>query len=349
MEFMDRNFLLDTECAVVLYHKYAEHMPIVDYHCHIPVQEIAEDVTFRSITELWLGADHYKWRLMRANGVPEELITGNGDDFEKFAAFAAALERAPGNPIYHWSHLELKRYFGIDEPLTAANAKDIYDRCNRVLEQSGMSARGLIKKSNVRILCTTDDPCDDLHFHKQLADDKSFDVQVLPAFRPDPFVDIEKPDFAAHIERLGSVCDWAMFSLSDLKDCLAERIQYFAFRGCKTADHGLPFVMYHPCDDETANSIFRKKMDGGIISREEAMAYRTNLLLFLAREYHKADFVMQLHYGVKRDNNAFMYEKIGPNTGYDCIDNHTPIASLTEFMNAYGRASEDDSLFPEPD
>ena len=340
MEFMDRNFLLDTECAVVLYHKYAEHMPIVDYHCHIPVQEIAEDATFRSITELWLGADHYKWRLMRANGVPEELITGDGDDFEKFAAFAASLQRSPGNPIYHWSHLELKRYFGIDEPLTAANAKDIYDRCNRVLEQSGMSARGLIKKSNVRILCTTDDPCDDLHFHKQLADDKTFDVQVLPAFRPDPFVDIEKPDFAAHIERLGSVCDWAMFSLSDLKDCLAERILYFAFRGCKTADHGLPFVMYHPCDDETANGIFRKKMDGGIITREEAMAYRTNLLLFLAREYHKADFVMQLHYGVKRDNNALMFEKIGPNTGYDCIDNHTPIASLTEFLNALAATEE---------
>ena len=334
MEFMNRNFLLDTECASTLYHKYAEHMPIIDYHCHIPVEEIANDVHFHSITEVWLGADHYKWRMMRSNGVSEELITGKGGDFERFLAFASSLERAVGNPLYHWSHLELQRYFGIQEPLTAANAREIYDRCNAVLQQPNMSARSIIKKSNVRILCTTDDPCDDLHFHKQLADDNSFDVQVLPAFRPDNFVDIEKDTFADHVEKLGEVCDWAMYSLSDLKDCLTERINYFAFRGCKTADHGLPFVMYAPCDDETAGSIFRKKMDGQPISHEEAMAYRTNLLLYLAREYHRVGFVMQLHYGVKRDNNRFMYDRIGANTGFDCIDNHTPVASLTDFMNA---------------
>lgn len=340
MEFMDRNFLLDTECASLLYHKYAEHMPIIDYHCHIPVEEIANDVRFRSITELWLGADHYKWRMMRSNGIPEELITGKGSDYDRFFAFACSLERAIGNPLYHWSHLELQRYFGINEPLTAENARDIYNRCNAVLARPDMTARNLIRKSNVRILCTTDDPCDDLHFHKQLADDASFEVQVLPAFRPDNFLDIEKETFASNIERLGRVCDWAMFSLSDLKDCLTERINYFAFRGCKTADHGLPFVMYTPCDDETAGVIFRKKMDGEEITREEAMAYRTNLLLYLAKEYHRVGFVMQLHYGVKRDNNTFMFDKIGVNTGFDCIDNHTPIAPLTEFMNALATSDQ---------
>ncbi len=340
MDFMDRNFLLDTECASLLYHKYAEHMPIIDYHCHIPVEEIANDVRFRSITELWLGADHYKWRMMRSNGIPEELITGKGSDYDRFFAFACSLERAIGNPLYHWSHLELQRYFGINEPLTAENARDIYNRCNEVLTRPDMTARNLIRKSNVRILCTTDDPCDDLHFHKQLADDASFEVQVLPAFRPDNFLDIEKETFASNIERLGRVCDWAMFSLSDLKDCLTERINYFAFRGCKTADHGLPFVMYTPCDDETAGVIFRKKMDGEEITREEAMAYRTNLLLYLAKEYHRVGFVMQLHYGVKRDNNTFMFDKIGVNTGFDCIDNHTPIAPLTEFMNALATSDQ---------
>ncbi|MBQ6105796.1 MAG: glucuronate isomerase [Lachnospiraceae bacterium] len=340
MEFMDRNFLLDTEYAETLYHRFAEHMPIIDYHCHIPVEEIAKDVHFRSITELWLGADHYKWRLMRGNGVSESLITGNASDYAKFLAFAQALQRAPGNPLYHWSHLELQRYFDINEPLTASNARDIYDRCNAYLQKPGFSARNLIKMSNVRILCTTDDPCDDLKYHKMLAEDPSFDVQVLPAFRPDNYLDIEKPTFAASVEKLGKVCDWAMYSLSDLKDCLNERINYFAFRGCKTADHGLPYVMYQPCDDETANAIFRKKMDGGAVSPQEAMEYRTNLLSYLAKQYARVGFVMQLHYGVKRDNNTFMYIKIGPNTGFDCIDNYTPVSQLTNFLNSLALTEE---------
>ncbi len=340
MEFMDRDFLLNTECAAQLYHQYAEHMPIIDYHCHIPVSEIANDVHFNSITELWLGADHYKWRLMRSNGIPEAQITGNAGDFEKFYAFACSLQRAIGNPLYHWSHLELQRYFGINEPLTPENAKSIYERCNLILRDPSMSARALIKRSNVRILCTTDDPCDDLKYHKQLAEDTTFETQVLPAFRPDSFLDIEKPDFSRNIERLGEVCDWSMFSLSDLKDCLTERINYFAFRGCKTADHSLPYVMYVPVDNETANTIFRKKMDGGHITHEEANAYRTNLLLYLAKEYHRVGFVMQLHYGVKRDNNTLMFDKVGINTGFDCINNFTPVAPLTEFLNALASSDQ---------
>ncbi|MBO4485119.1 MAG: glucuronate isomerase [Lachnospiraceae bacterium] len=340
MEFMDKNFLLDTECAEILYHKYAEHMPIIDYHCHIPVSEIADDVRFCNISDLWLGADHYKWRIMRACGVPEDLITGSADPEKKFEAFAASLQRAIGNPLYHWSHLELRRYFGIEEPLTPKNALEIYDRCNEMLRDPAMSARNLVRRSNVRILCTTDDPCDDLKYHKQLADDESFPVQVLPAFRPDSFLDIEKPDFAEHVEHLGEICDWTMYSLSDLKDSLTERINYFAFRGAKTADHGLPYVMYEPCDDETASGIFRKRMDGGSVTRKEAMAYRTNLLLHLAREYHRVGFVMQLHYGVKRDNNSLMFDRIGPNTGFDCIDNHTPVASLTEFLNDLAKTEQ---------
>ena len=334
MEFMNRDFLLNTQYAETLYHQYAEQMPIIDYHCHIPVAEIAKDIRFSSITDLWLGADHYKWRLMRSNGIPEELITGKGNDYERFRAFAVSLERAVGNPLYHWSHLELQRYFGIKEPLTGADSRKIYEQCNEVLASPEMTARNLILKSNVRILCTTDDPCDGLQYHQMLATDASFPVQVLPAFRPDNYLDIEKPGFSDSVDRLADVCDRPIENLSALKECLSERIDFFAANGCKTSDHGLPYVMYRPCDDETADILFLKKLHGDTLTQDEAMSYRTNLLLYLAREYHRVGFVMQLHYGVKRDNNTFMFNKIGPNTGFDCIDNHTPVASLTDFMNA---------------
>ncbi|MDO4316568.1 MAG: glucuronate isomerase [Lachnospiraceae bacterium] len=338
--FMDKDFLLTTEFAQRLYHEFAAQMPIIDYHCHIPPREIAEDVHFSTITQVWLGADHYKWRQMRTNGVPERYITGDASDFEKFEKWAETLERAIGNPLYHWSHLELQRYFGIYEPLTKANAARIYEECNKKLQEPSMSARGLILRSNVKLLCTTDDPTDDLHWHKQIADDASFPVKVLPAFRPDNALYIEKDSFAAYLEKLGTVCGRTVASFADLTACLTERLEYFRSFGCKVSDHGLAYVMYEPCTEAQADAILRKKLSGGQISASEELQYKTALLSYLGREYHRLGFVMQLHYGVKRNNNRFVFEKIGPDTGFDCIDSHTPSASLADFLNGLAETEQ---------
>ena len=338
MVFMDDNFLLTNETARILYHQYASEMPIIDYHCHIPAEEIAKDVRFGSITELWLGADHYKWRAMRQNGVAEDLITGQADPFERFAAYAGTLERAIGNPLYHWSHLELQRYFGIKEPLTRDNARRIYDECNRILTDPGMSARGLIRRSGVRLLCTTDDPADDLRWHRLIAMDSTFSVKVLPAFRPDRVLSIEKKDFAAYIRgELGRCVNRSVALYSDLKDVLRERIAFFADNGCRTADHSLPYVMYAPCTDEQAEVIFRKAMNSEPVELYEQLQFKTNLLSFLALEYTKRNWVMQLHYGVKRDNNTKLFLQSGANNGCDCIDDYTPSAELADFLNSLSR------------
>ncbi len=335
MTFMDDNFLLTNETARVLYHQYAKTVPIIDYHCHISPEEIAKDIHFHSITELWLGADHYKWRAMRSNGIPEELITGNGDDFEKFLAFAKTLERAIGNPLYHWSHLELQRYFGITEPLTSESARRIYDLCNATLSDPSMSARGLIRKSNVRLLCTTDDPADDLRWHRLLAMDSTFPVKVLPAFRPDRALSVESPDFVAYIRGDLSRAYGQPISLySDLKACLKARIEFFKENGCRVSDHGLSYVPYTPCSEEEAERIFHKAMSMETVTMEERLKFRTNLLSFLAGEYERAGFVMQLHYGVKRDNNKKLFLQSGANNGCDCIDDYTPCAELADFLNS---------------
>ncbi len=335
MRFLDDNFLLTNETARVLYHQYASLMPIIDYHCHISPEEIAKDIRFTSITDLWLGSDHYKWRAMRSNGVPEELITGTGNEFERFEAFAATLERAIGNPLYHWSHLELQRYFGITEPLTKESARRIYDQCNAALQNDKtLSARGIIKRSNVRLLCTTDDPADDLRWHRLIAMDSTFKTKVLPAFRPDRALDINKKDFISYIRgELSRVYGRPIELYSELKDCLRERIAFFAEHGCKTADHGMSYVMYSPCTDEQAEVIFRKAMNMEPVDMAEQMQYRTNLLSFLASEYAKAGWVMQLHYGVKRDNNRKLFLQSGANNGCDCIDDYTPAAELADFLD----------------
>ncbi len=339
--FMSDDFLLNNETAKQLYHEYAAKMPIIDYHCHIPPEEIAKDVHFDSITQVWLGADHYKWRQMRTAGVSEEFITGDADDFAKFEKWAETLECAIGNPLYHWSHLELQRYFGITEPLTKANCREIYDRCNELLKDPSMSARGLILRSNVTLLCTTDDPADDLRWHKQIAEDSSFPVQVLPAFRPDNALYIEKDTFSEYINNRLALSDGQPIdSYEALKACLTRRMEYFHSLGCKVSDHGLAFVMYEPCTDEEASAIFAKRMSGQAITAKEELQYKTNLLTFLGREYARLGFVMQLHYGVKRNNNTRMFRTIGPDTGFDCIDNHTPSSSLADFLDALAVTDE---------
>lgn len=333
--FMDQDFLLSTETAKKLYHDYAEKMPIVDYHCHINPKEIAEDVRFENITQLWLGGDHYKWRLMRANGVSEEYITGNAPDKDKFIKWAQTLELAIGNPIYHWSHLELKRYFDYEGILNSETANEVWELCNEKLKDPNLSARGIIRKSNVTLLCTTDDPIDSLEYHIQLANDKSFETKVLPAFRPDEAVNLEKPGYLAYLEKLSKVSNIEINSFASLCEALKARMEFFNSVGCKTSDHGLEFVMYYPASDDEIEAIMKRRLAGEIPTEEEILKFKTALLQFLGRENHRLNWVMQLHYGCKRDNNTRMFNKLGPNTGYDCIDNsRNSSAQLADFLNS---------------
>ena len=332
--FMDKDFLLTTETAKKLYHEYAEVMPIVDYHCHINPQEIYEDRKFENITQVWLGADHYKWRQMRSNGVDERYITGDASDREKFQKWAETLEMAIGNPLYHWSHLELQRYFGYDGILNGETAEVVWQICNEKLAQADMSARNLIKRSNVTLLCTTDDPIDSLEWHKKLAEDNSFDVQVLPAWRPDKAMYLEKPDWTEYLAKLSDVSGVQIGSFATLIEALKKRIEFFASMGCSVSDHGMAYVMYAPVTAEEVETIFVKRFAGEMLTEAEEAKFKTAFMVEMGREYHKRNWVMQLHYGVKRDNSQRVFRAVGPDTGVDCISNYTPSAQLADFLNA---------------
>ncbi len=334
-EFMDQDFLLSTDTAKELYHSYAENMPIVDYHCHIVPKEIAEDICFENITKVWLGADHYKWRLMRANGIEEKYITGDASDREKFQKWAETLECAIGNPLYHWSHLELKRYFGYEGTLNGETAEEVWNLCNAKLKEPGMSARGLIRKSKVKVLCTTDDPVDTLEYHRELAKDSSFLTKVLPAFRPDEAMYIEKPGFVDYLEKLSKASNIQITDFKSLCAAISDRMEYFSRNGCCISDHGMEFVMYYPAEEAVIESIMKKRLLGELPTRIEALQFKTAFLLYTGREYHRLNWVMQLHYGVKRDNNTRFFRKIGANTGFDCIDDsNISSAQLADFLNA---------------
>ena len=345
--FMDRDFLLTTPTAVKLYRELAETAPILDYHCHINPQDIYEDVHYENITQLWLGVggtnfgDHYKWRLMRSFGVDEAYISGTAPDAERFQKWAECISMAIGNPLYHWSHLELKKYFGIHEPLTGKNAMEIYERCNRMLhEDPNLSVRGIILQSGVKLICTTDDPADSLEWHRLLAEDKSFPVQVLPAMRPDRAKNIETPDYLEYLAILGKAADMEIKSFADLKDSLCKRMDFFVSRGACVADHALEYVMYNPASDEEIEAIFAKRLAGEIPDETERLKFYTALMLFLGREYNRRGWVMQLHYGCKRNNNTMRFNTMGADTGFDCINNYAPSASLANFLNALATTNE---------
>lgn len=332
--FMDENFLLSTETAQRLFHSYAETMPVLDYHCHISPEEIATDRRFENITQVWLGGDHYKWRFMRSCGVDEAYITGNASDRDKFFKWAEVLGKAIGNPLYHWSHLELQRYFDYHKPLNQNTASEVWELCNKKLAEKDMSAKGLIRKSNVTLICTTDDPIDSLCYHKAIAEDQSFSVQVLPAWRPDRSIAIEKPDFAAYMEQLSSVSHIEINSFPALCKALKVRLDFFDSMGCVVSDHGLDYVMYAPTTEQQADMILKKRLSGTALSQEEILQFKTMLLLFLGREYARRGWVMQLHYGVKRNNNTRLFQAIGADTGYDCIGDQAPAGELADFLNA---------------
>ena len=332
--FMDRDFLLTTDTAKKLYHEYAEPMPIIDYHCHINPQEIYEDRKFENITQVWLGADHYKWRQMRSNGVEEKYITGDAPDREKFQKWAETLEMAIGNPLYHWSHLELQRYFGYDGILNSETAETVWQICNEKLAKADMSARSLIQRSGVTLLCTTDDPVDSLEWHKKLAEDNSFGVQVLPAWRPDKAMYIEKPDWTEYLAKLSEVSGVAVDSFAALIEALKKRIEFFASMGCTVSDHGMAYVMYVPATEMEVETVFAKRLGGEMLAEAEEAIFKTAFMIAMGKEYHKRDWVMQLHYGVKRDNSQRIFRATGPDTGIDCISNYAPSAQLADFLNA---------------
>ena len=330
---MDRDFLLSTDTAKRLYHDCAEGLPIIDYHCHLDPKEICEDRQFENITQLWLGGDHYKWRLMRWAGVDERFITGDAPDREKFQKWAETLGLAVGSPLYHWSHLELRNYFGYTGALNGDTAEEVWRLCGEKLK--GLSARRLIEGANVKVLCTTDDPADPLVWHKKIAGDESFSVKVLPSFRPDRALGIEKSDYLDYLARLGKIGSFAQ-----LVEVLKERLAFFAENGCRVADHGMAAVPFSPATEAELEAIFQKRLAGEIPTEREQKQYKTALLLELGREYRRLGVVMQLHFGVIRDVSRRVFRALGPDAGVDAIGDAPSIRELAAFLGKLDETGE---------
>lgn len=332
--FMDEDFLLESETAKKLYHEFAKEMPIFDYHCHLTAKEIAENKSFSSMTEIWLDGDHYKWRALRSNGVPEELVTGAADDKEKFLKWAETVPYTLGNPLYHWTHLELKRYFDFSKPLSAKTAEEAWEHCSKLLQTEEFTAKELIRKSNVKGLCTTDDPLDDLAYHKEIKEDSTFNIHVLPTFRPDGALNVENADFSSWTEKLSKLTGIEMTSFEDFRAALAERIQYFHDAGCRLSDHGLDSNFYISADAAEVNSIFLKGLANEDLTKEEIIKYKTAVLKELGKLYHKNGWAMQLHIGALRKTNTKKFEQVGPNTGFDSIADFTYAEDLSKLLDS---------------
>ena len=330
--FLDDDFLLTTPTARRLY-QVARSMPILDYHCHLDPKEIAQDRRFENITQVWLGGDHYKWRLMRANGVDEAYITGDAPDREKFQKWAETLELAIGNPLYHWSHLELRRYFGYEGVLNGDTAQEVWELCNQKLQEPGMSTRSLIANSGVTLVCTTDDPADSLEWHQQLAQDSSFPVKVLPAWRPDADMGLERPEYLDYLQRLGQAAGVEIRTYADLKEALLSRMAFFDKMGCRASDHALTVAVCQPASEEELERVFQKRLEGEPLTQEELAAFQTGFLRFVAGEYKRLGWVMQLHYGCRRNNNTRMFHKLGRDTGYDAVLQGTPSLEVAAFLD----------------
>ncbi len=331
---MDRDFLLKTETAKVLYHDYAAKMPIIDYHCHVDPREIFEDRRFENIYQVWLEGDHYKWRVMRSNGVEERYITGDAPEREKFQKFAEALPKAIGNPMYHWCHLELRTYFGYEGVLNGDTAQEVWDLSVKKLAEPGMSARGIIKQSNVAMVGTTDDPTSDLACHKRIADDPTISTVVAPSFRPDKALNIEKPGWAGFLAELGRVSGVEVKDLDSLEAALDQRMSAFDAAGCRAADHGLDYVPFRPAERGQADAIMKKALAGQSVIPEEAEQFKTALLLFCARRYASLDWVMQIHYNCMRNPNSAMFARLGPDSGFDCMNNVNCAGALYALLDA---------------
>lgn len=332
-KFMDKDFLLSTETAKKLY-TACENTPIFDWHCHLQPKEIYENKTPEDIAYLWLAGDHYKWRGMRSCGISEEYITGDKTPYEKFNAWASAMPNLIGNPLYHWTHLELQRYFDIYEPLSPATCDEIWEKANAKIKAGGFTPRELIEKSNVKYVCTTDDAADTLEYHKLLAEDKSFKCKVLPAFRPDKALGIELDGYNDWVKVLENVMGKAVPSFTELKAALLSRIEFFKEMGCRASDHAFTYVPYKRASEDELNVIFKKRLTGEVLSIEEVDKYKTELMLFLANEYARLGWGMEIHIGAMRNNNGVMFKKLGPDTGYDSVADYEIAVNLSRLLDA---------------
>ena len=347
--FMDQDFLLETPTACHLFHDYAEKLPLVDYHCHLNPREIYEDRRFNNLAEIWLGGlqadgslagDHYKWRVMRSNGTPEEYITGNKPDFDRFMKFVEALEMAIGNPMYHWCHLELQQFFGVCEPLTTESAERIWNHCNELLQNDpDMTARGLIRKANVAFIGTTDDPIDSLQWHDKIAADPTIDTVVGPSYRPDKAVNIHKAGWAEYLLQLAkSVGKESLPTMQDVLDALVERLEFFHAHGCKVSDHGLDYVPFQNYTVEQADAVYQKALRGEKLTTEEVEGYQTVILLCLGKVYHRLNIAMQLHYSCLRNNNQRIFKLQGGDTGVDAIAQNTCGGNIAQLLSVLDEA-----------
>lgn len=338
--FLGEDFLLHSKTASRLYHTYAEKEPIFDFHCHLSPKEIWEDKRFETITEVWLSGDHYKWRLMRACGIPEEYITGNADPYEKFLKWAETVERCVGNPLYVWTHMELKNFFGISTLLNRQTAPEIWKACNQKLQEPGFSARGLIKQSGVAALCTTDDPADDLSYHQKLRDDSTFPVKVLPAFRPEVALHPENKGFSQWIQRLSAVSGCEITNLEQLEKALGIRAAFFKEQVCLIADQSLLSPDFSQNDPAMAEKTFQKACRGEILTAAELNAYQSEMTVRLGKLYHEVGFVMQLHFGVLRNCSSRMFPIAGPDTGFDSVGDGISAASVAALFDRLDSTSQ---------
>lgn len=340
-KFMDENFLLETATAQDLFHNHAAKMPIIDYHCHLIPEMVANDHKFKSITELWLGGDHYKWRAMRTNGVEEKYCTGTEtSDWEKFEKWAETVPYTLRNPLYHWTHLELKTAFGIDKLLSPKTAREIYDECNEKLQQPEYTARGFMRRYNVECVCTTDDPIDDLRYHKQTRE-SGFEIKMIPAWRPDKAMAVDNAKaFADYVTRLGEVAGVTISKFQDLVDALQKRHDFFNENGCRLSDHGIEEFYDEPYTDSQIETIFEKAMRGQELSQLEIRQFKHCMLTVFAEMDYDSDWTQQYHYGAIRDNNSLMYKKLGPDTGFDSIGEFNTAKAMSHFLdhlNAEGK------------
>ena len=336
--FIHEDFLLNNEIAKKLYHHYAKELPIIDYHCHLDPQEIYENIKFRNLSHAWLGGDHYKWRLMRANGTLEDYITGSKAPEEKFLAWAEVVPQLLGNPLYHWTHLELKRFFNVDDLLSPKTANMIYSNVTKQLET--LSARKLIEMSRVEIICTTDDPTDSLIWHQKIKDDQSFKTKVIPAFRPDKAVNIELPWFQSWVQQLENAVGTQIKTLDDFKKALEERIIYFHERGSRLADHGIDHFVYEKATEEQIRRIFKKALKKEELTQTEIKQYKGHMMVFFGKAYKKHGWVQQYHIGALRNVSTRMLEKLGPDTGFDAINDQLFANALKNCLNALDETND---------
>jgi glucuronate isomerase len=331
--FLAKDFLLDTETSIKLYENAAEGLPIFDFHCHLDPQEVWENKSYENITQLWLGGDHYKWRTMRMNGIGEKYITGDASDWEKFAAWAETVPNLIGNPLYHWTHMELKMFFGIEKLLSPSTAREIYDECNEKLKSADYTARAFIAKSNVKFIGTTDDPNSTLEYHRLLKNDETFTPIIAPTFRPDGALFIERPTFISWTEKLEEVSGIKVDSLDGFLNALGQRVDFFHENGGRASDHDIQKMEYVETTKEEIEVIFKKGLNGEQLSNEELIAYRWFLLTELGKMYAAKQWVMQLHMGALRNNNTKMKELIGPDTGFDSVGESNFAEGVSRFLD----------------